>query len=442
MHNANRFKLGLFGANCSSGRAVTGVPERWSGNWPDNLALARMADEAGIDFMLPIGRWKGYGGETDYQGETLESVAWATALLAHTRRMTVFATVHAPLLHPVIAAKSFVTADLVGEGRFGVNIVCGWNEGEFAMFGVAQRDHEARYAYGQEWIDAIRAMWQRDDAFDFDGEFLEAPRGALRAQALREVAAAADERGRFADRAGVRGAQLRCAVLDAAAGGDDRRVRRGHPRRQAPRRRARPRDRRLLGGRGDLPADDAGGRGVPSPLRHRRGRLGGGRQHPRDAGHPHPKDMPAAEFDDLQAGRSRTGWAASPSSAIRTLSPPSWPGSPMPGCAGSASPSSTTPPSCRSSAPKSCPAWSAWACARSGGSGAADRRPLTCAGRPQCRSWSDRLRPSMQRRRPRGERWREVPAPVDARIRSAAVRFGISTRAPCPDSADAPISRP
>ena len=70
MYSANRLKLGLFGANCSSGRAVTLVPERWSGNWPDCLALAQMADAAGIEFMLPIGRWKGYGGDTDYQGAT------------------------------------------------------------------------------------------------------------------------------------------------------------------------------------------------------------------------------------------------------------------------------------------------------------------------------------------------------------------------------------
>ncbi len=172
MHNRNAFKIGLFGSNCSSGRAVTTAPERWSGSWPDNLALARMADEAGIDFMLPVGRWKGYGGATEYQGATLESVTWATALLAKTRHMTVFATVHAPLLHPVIAAKEFVTADHVGEGRFGLNIVCGWNEGEFKMFGVAQRDHEARYAHGQEWIDAVRMMWERDDEFDFAGEYL------------------------------------------------------------------------------------------------------------------------------------------------------------------------------------------------------------------------------------------------------------------------------
>ena len=74
MYSTNRLKLGLFGANCSSGRAVTMAPERWSGSWSDCLRLAQMADEAGIEFMLPIGRWKGYGGDTDYQGATLGTV--------------------------------------------------------------------------------------------------------------------------------------------------------------------------------------------------------------------------------------------------------------------------------------------------------------------------------------------------------------------------------
>ena len=37
----NKLILGLFGANCSSGRAVTRVPERWSGSWQDNLRLAK-----------------------------------------------------------------------------------------------------------------------------------------------------------------------------------------------------------------------------------------------------------------------------------------------------------------------------------------------------------------------------------------------------------------
>jgi len=84
MHSANKLKLGLFGANCSSGRAVTMAEQRWSGNWRDNLTLAHMAEDLGIEFMLPIARWKGYGGDTDYQDTTFEALTWAAGLLAKT----------------------------------------------------------------------------------------------------------------------------------------------------------------------------------------------------------------------------------------------------------------------------------------------------------------------------------------------------------------------
>jgi FMNH2-dependent dimethyl sulfone monooxygenase len=172
MYNGNALKIGLFGANCSSGRSATKVPERWSASWEDCLALARLADEAGLDFMLPIARWKGYGGDTDFHGTTLETITWAVGLLGATKRVTVFGTVHAPLFHPLIAAKEFVTADHIGQGRMGMNIVCGWNEGEFDMFGVKRRDHDARYEYAQEWVNVVKAAWTRDDTFDFDGEYL------------------------------------------------------------------------------------------------------------------------------------------------------------------------------------------------------------------------------------------------------------------------------
>src|SRR5215469_7224590 len=134
MYNANALKIGIFGANCSSGRSATKVPERWSASWPDCRRLAQAADAAGIDFMLPIGRWKGYGGDTDYQSAILETVTWACGLLQATKNITVFGTIHAPLFHPVIIAKQMVTADHIGEGRFGLNIVVGWNEDEFEMF--------------------------------------------------------------------------------------------------------------------------------------------------------------------------------------------------------------------------------------------------------------------------------------------------------------------
>jgi FMNH2-dependent dimethyl sulfone monooxygenase len=171
--SANKLKLGLFGLNLSSGRSATTVPERWSGNWDDNLRAAQLADEAGMDFHLPVGRWKGYGGETNFEGAGFESTAWACGLLAATKRISIFATVHAPLVHPVYAAKQFVTADQIGHGRFGLNIVCGWNADEFAMFGVDQREHDDRYGHGAEWISAIYRMWQEASPFDFDGRYFQ-----------------------------------------------------------------------------------------------------------------------------------------------------------------------------------------------------------------------------------------------------------------------------
>jgi alkanesulfonate monooxygenase SsuD/methylene tetrahydromethanopterin reductase-like flavin-dependent oxidoreductase (luciferase family) len=172
MFNGNKLKLGLFSPNCSGGMAVTTVPERWEASWDNNLALGRLADEAGIEFLLPIARWIGYGGSTDFQGETLETITWASALLASTRRISVFATAHTAFTHPIVAAKQFATMDQVGHGRFGLNVVCGWNKPEYDMFGIPlPSEHTARYAFGQEWFDIVTRIWESDAPFDWDGDF-------------------------------------------------------------------------------------------------------------------------------------------------------------------------------------------------------------------------------------------------------------------------------
>ncbi|WP_164867716.1 LLM class flavin-dependent oxidoreductase [Rhodovarius crocodyli] len=170
--NQNRFKLGFFGANMSCGTALTTVPERWEAGWEDNLAVAKLADEGGIDFLLPVARWKGYGGRTDPAGVSHETIAWAIGLLAQTKRINIFATVHAPFIHPVFAAKQFATADHIGAGRFGLNIVVGWNDDEFEMFDV-KMPAEERYPYAREWIEVIRQLWSRTDEFDFEGKYLQ-----------------------------------------------------------------------------------------------------------------------------------------------------------------------------------------------------------------------------------------------------------------------------
>ncbi|HSX79463.1 MAG TPA: hypothetical protein VLQ80_12945 [Candidatus Saccharimonadia bacterium] len=37
MIGGNRFKLAVFGSNCSSGRAATTVPERWPNTFEENI---------------------------------------------------------------------------------------------------------------------------------------------------------------------------------------------------------------------------------------------------------------------------------------------------------------------------------------------------------------------------------------------------------------------
>jgi alkanesulfonate monooxygenase SsuD/methylene tetrahydromethanopterin reductase-like flavin-dependent oxidoreductase (luciferase family) len=132
-----------------------------------------MSDAMGLEFFLPIGRWRGFGGVTGYQETGFETLTWATGLLVATKRMTVFATIHAPLFHPVIAAKQMVTADQAGHGRFALNIVCGHNEDEFAMFGIPLLEGADRYAHGQEWMTIVKRLWSEQEDFDFDGTFFQ-----------------------------------------------------------------------------------------------------------------------------------------------------------------------------------------------------------------------------------------------------------------------------
>jgi dimethylsulfone monooxygenase len=168
----DHFKLGTFSSNCSSGMSVTKVPERWASSWENNLRLGKLLDAAGIDFMLPIARWIGYGGETNFHGSVLETMTWAAGLLACTDRITVIATIHAAANHPVIVAKQIATIDHISQGRAGLNIVAGWNKPEYEALGITlPDDHETRYGFAQEWFDIIRKLWKEPGTFDWNGKY-------------------------------------------------------------------------------------------------------------------------------------------------------------------------------------------------------------------------------------------------------------------------------
>ncbi len=169
LRGPDRFKLGVFSTNADGGLALTTVPERWKATWPDNVAAAQIADAGGFDFFLPIARWAGFGGTTRAREWSFETFTWAAGLAALTKRIAVFCTVHVPLVHPIYAAKALATVDHISGGRAGLNIVCGWNPTEFAMFGT--EPDERAYDRATEWIEIVEGAYGSDVPFDFAGDY-------------------------------------------------------------------------------------------------------------------------------------------------------------------------------------------------------------------------------------------------------------------------------
>jgi alkanesulfonate monooxygenase SsuD/methylene tetrahydromethanopterin reductase-like flavin-dependent oxidoreductase (luciferase family) len=128
-----------------------------------------MADRAGLEFFLPIARWKGFGGETNAREWSFETLTEAAALAGLTERIALFATVHVPMVHPVFAAKALATIDHASGGRAGLNIVCGWNPEEFLAFGLPMI--EDRYGQGLEWFEVLTQIYAAAAPFDFRGRY-------------------------------------------------------------------------------------------------------------------------------------------------------------------------------------------------------------------------------------------------------------------------------
>jgi alkanesulfonate monooxygenase SsuD/methylene tetrahydromethanopterin reductase-like flavin-dependent oxidoreductase (luciferase family) len=166
-------KLAVFSANMAGGANLTHSPDALRLTWPESVAVARLADQVGFEAMIPVARWRGMGDPAHRPGHrSFETFTWAAAVAAVTERIQVFATFHVPVLHPVAAAKQIATVDHISGGRFAVNIVAGWNEDEFQMFGLDQRPHDDRYAYAGEWVEFLQRIWSATEEFDFHGRHL------------------------------------------------------------------------------------------------------------------------------------------------------------------------------------------------------------------------------------------------------------------------------
>lgn len=154
-------EFGVFLPVANGGWIVSKTSPDLADLWAQNRAAAIAADEAGLDFIMSMGKWRGFGGETNHWGESLESLAMMCGLAEVTQRVKLWATIHPLLQNPAVAAKMIATLDHISGGRAGLNIVAGAYQAEFEQMGAWAADltHDDRYALAEEWTQLIKRLW-------------------------------------------------------------------------------------------------------------------------------------------------------------------------------------------------------------------------------------------------------------------------------------------
>jgi alkanesulfonate monooxygenase SsuD/methylene tetrahydromethanopterin reductase-like flavin-dependent oxidoreductase (luciferase family) len=199
--STRKLKLGTFQTNLDSGCVMSDLDGRLEVTWPNTVALARLAEEMEFEAMVPVARWRGFGGDTNPQGPGFEPYTWAAGIGALTEKAGIVSTSHIWASHPIIAAKQSTVIDHITNGRFILNIVTGWNQPETDMFGQRILTHEERYACAEEWIAIVRRLWTDEEEFDHEGRFFKIQKGYLQPKPIQApcpaiMNAGASERGR------------------------------------------------------------------------------------------------------------------------------------------------------------------------------------------------------------------------------------------------------
>ncbi len=165
-------QFGVFLPVANGGWIVSTTTPKLDGGWAQNRDAALLAEEQGLDFVMSMGKWRGFGGITDHWGTSLESVTMMAGIAALTKRVKIWATLHAILHNPAVAAKMIATLDQISGGRAGLNIVAGAYRGEFEQLGAWDEslDHDARYDLTEEWTTIIKRLWSQPRV-DFAGKY-------------------------------------------------------------------------------------------------------------------------------------------------------------------------------------------------------------------------------------------------------------------------------
>ncbi|KAI5860026.1 pyrimidine utilization protein A [Durotheca rogersii] len=164
-------EIGVFIPIGNNGWLISKTSPQYMPTWELNREVVQRAEHHGFDFALSMVKLRGFGGPTAFWDHNLEPFTLMAALAAATTRIRLFASAAVLAVPPAIAARMAVTIDAVAPGRFGLNIVTGWQPAEYAQMGLWPGDafFGYRYDYASEYVSILRDLWRRGVS-DFQGD--------------------------------------------------------------------------------------------------------------------------------------------------------------------------------------------------------------------------------------------------------------------------------
>ena len=165
-------QVGVFVPIGSRGWLISSTSPATRPSFDLNRTVVQRAEHYGLDFALAMIKLRGFGGPSGYWDENLEAFTLMAGIAAVTRRIKLFASVAVLTMPPALVARMAVTIDSIAPGRFGVNIVTGWQPTEYKQMGLWPGDsHFARrYDYVSEYVTILRELWETGRS-DHQGEF-------------------------------------------------------------------------------------------------------------------------------------------------------------------------------------------------------------------------------------------------------------------------------
>lgn len=165
-------KLGVFIPIGNNGWLISTTSPQYMPTFDLNRTIVEKAEAFGFDFALSMIKLHGFGGPSQFWDHNLESFTLMSALAAVTDRIQLFATCAVLTMPPPITARMAVTIDNISRGRFGVNIISGWQRREYAQMGIwpGAEHYKRRYEYCSEYVHIMKELWATGRS-DFKGDF-------------------------------------------------------------------------------------------------------------------------------------------------------------------------------------------------------------------------------------------------------------------------------